>query len=77
MTVFEIAIALGVLVCGVVTYRALRDSGRLDALQKNAWQVGCIDGHFAVIAGTPPVMVGGMHADVRKAIDAAVESKNG
>lgn len=49
------------------------DRVRLDTLQKNHWQVGCIDGQFGVLAGSPPKMLGvGLSKDLREAIDGAV-----
>lgn len=53
-------------------YKANLDKLRLDALQTYNWQVGCIDGQFAVLAGSPPKVVGTPQDSVRKAIDAAI-----
>lgn len=51
------------------------DKARLDALQTYQWQVGCVGGDFAVLAGSPPKVVGTPGPDVRKAIDAALMAK--
>ncbi len=49
------------------------DQLRLDALQTYQWQVGCIDGQFGVLAGSPPKMLlGTLKPSVREAIDAAI-----
>lgn len=49
------------------------DRLRLDTLQKNHWQVGCVDGQFGVLAGSPPKMIGvGLSKNLREAIDGAV-----
>ena len=53
-------------------YKANLDKLRLDALQTYNWQVGCIDGQFGVLAGSPPKVVGTPQDSVRKAIDAAI-----
>lgn len=65
------------LVLGFLAYvlKSGVDKARLDALQTYRWQVGCVGGEFGVLAGSPPKMVGGLHADVRKAIDAALIAK--
>ena len=77
MTVFEwtgllafIALGLGFV---VHMYQGSVDSLRLDALQTYNWQVGCIDGQFGVLAGSPPKMLlGTLKPSVREAIDAAL-----
>lgn len=53
-------------------YRSTVDKLRLDALQTYHWQVACIDREFAVLAGSPPKVVGVPQDNVRKAIDAAI-----
>ena len=53
-------------------YKANLDKLRLDALQTYNWQVACIDREFAVLAGSPPKVVGVPQDSVRKAIDAAI-----
>ena len=53
-------------------YKANLDMLRLDALQTYHWQVACIDREFAVLAGSPPKVVGTPQDSVRKAIDAAI-----
>ena len=53
-------------------YRSTLDKLRLDALQTYNWQVACIDREFAVLAGSPPKVVGTPQDSVRKAIDAAI-----
>ena len=53
-------------------YRGSVDSLRLDALQTYNWQVGCIDGQFAVLEGTPVRQIGVQKPTVRGAIDAAI-----
>ena len=64
-----IALGLGFV---VHMYQGSVDSLRLDALQTYNWQVGCIDGQFGVLAGSPPKMVGVLKPSVREAIDAAI-----
>lgn len=53
-----------------------RDEKRLNALQDNGWQVGYIDGHFAVLGGSPPKIIGSAGKDVREVIDAAILERN-
>ena len=53
-------------------YKANLDKLRLDALQTYNWKVGCIDGQFGVLVGSPPKMVGTLKPTVREAIDAAL-----
>ena len=76
MTVFEWTGLIGftALSLGFVLhmYRGCVDSLRLDALQTYNWQVGCIDGQFGVLVGSPPKMVGTLKPTVREAIDAAI-----
>ena len=76
MTAFEwtgllafIALGLGFV---VHMYQGSVDSLRLDALQTYNWQVACIDREFAVLAGSPPKVVGTPQDSVREAIDAAI-----
>ena len=77
MTAFEwtgllafIALGLGFV---AHMYQGSVDSLRLDALQTYNWQVGCIDGQFGVLAGSPPKMLlGTLKPSVREAIDAAL-----
>ena len=57
-------------------YKANLDKLRLDALQTYNWQVGCIDGQFGVLVGSPPKMVGTLKPTVREAIDAALVERN-
>lgn len=76
MTAFEwlaiAAVALAVAVLTYYFYRTTVDSLRLDALQTYNWQLGCIDGEFGVLAGSPPKMVGSPKPTVREAIDTAI-----
>ena len=76
MTVFEWTGLIGftALGLGFVLHmcRGCVDSLRLDALQTYNWQVGCIDGQFAVLEGTPVRQVGAQKPTVREAIDAAL-----
>lgn len=76
MTAFEwlaiAAVALAVAVLTYYFYRTTVDSLRLDALQTYNWQLGCIDGEFGVLAGSPPKMVGSLKPSVREAIDSAI-----
>ena len=76
MTVFEWAGLIGFTALGLGfvlhLYRGSVDSLRLDALQTYSWQVGCIDGQFAVLEGTPARQVGAQKPTVREAIDAAI-----
>ena len=76
MTAFEwLAIATVALAATVLThylYRTTVDKMRLDALQTYQWQVACIDREFAVLAGSPPKVVGTPQDSVREAIDAAI-----
>lgn len=80
MTVFEWTGLIGVIALGLgfVAYmkRSEIDGLRLDALQTYNWQVGCIDGQFGVLAGSPPKMVGTLKPTVREAIDAALVERN-
>lgn len=76
MTAFEwlaiAAVATAVAVLTYYFYRTTVDSLRLDALQTYNWQLGYIDGEFAVLAGSPPKMVGSLKPTVREAIDSAI-----
>ena len=77
MTVFEWTglIGFAALGLGFVLHmcRGCVDSLRLDALQTYNWQVGCIDGQFGVLDGSPPKMLlGTLKPSVRDAIDAAI-----
>ena len=76
MTAFEwlaiAAVALAAMVLTHYLYRTTVDKLRLDALQTYHWQVACIDREFAVLAGSPPKVVGTPQDSVRKAIDAAI-----
>lgn len=76
MTVFEWTGLIGVAALGmslvVYLYKGTMDKLRMDALQTYNWQVGCIDGSFGVLAGSPPKMVGTLKPTVREAIDAAL-----
>ena len=76
MTAFEwIAISTVALAAMVLThylYHTTVDMLRLDALQTYNWQVACIDREFAVLAGSPPKVVGTPQDSVRKAIDEAI-----
>ena len=76
MTVFEWTGLIGftALGLGFVLHmcRGCVDKLRLDALQTYNWQVACIDREFAVLAGSPPKVVGTPQDSVRKAIDAAI-----
>lgn len=70
-----LVIGLAIVLLAVYDLKMLdrADRLRLDTLQKNGWQVGCIDGHFAVLAGSPPRMLGiGADKDLRTAIDGAM-----
>ena len=62
MTAFEwlaiAAVALAAMVLTHYLYRTTVDKLRLDALQTYHWQVACIDREFAVLAGSPPKVVG-------------------
>lgn len=51
----------------------LSDSLLLDTVQRNRWQIGCIDDHFAVIGGSPPKVIGAQGDDVRVVIAGAKE----
>lgn len=67
-----LAVAL-ILAIHKVAAKDRADRLRLDTLQKNHWQVGCIDGQFGVLVGSPPKMIGGgLNKDLRAAIDVAV-----
>ena len=76
MTAFEwlaiAAVALAAMVLTHYLYRTTVDKLRLDALQTYNWQVACIDREFAVLAGSPPKVVGTPQDSVRKAIDDAI-----
>ena len=76
MTAFEwIAISTVALAAMVLThylYHTTVDMLRLDALQTYQWKIMCIDGHFAVLEGTPARQVGAQKPTVREAIDAAI-----
>ena len=80
MTVFEWTGLIGFALLGMGfvahLYKANLDSLRLDALQTYNWQVGCIDGQFGVLVGSPPKMVGTLKPTVREAIDAALVERN-
>ena len=65
-------VALAAMVLTTYLYRTTVDTLRLDALQTYNWQVACIDREFAVLAGSPPKVVGTPQDSVRKAIDAAI-----
>jgi hypothetical protein len=70
-----LALGIAVLLVGVwdLKMRDRADRVRLDTLEKNQWQVGCIDGQFGVLAGSPPKIIGvGLRKDLREAIDGAV-----
>lgn len=64
-----IALGMGLV---VHLYTSTVDKLRLDALQTYGWQVGCIDGEFGVLVGSPPKMVGTLKPTVREAIDVAI-----
>ena len=66
------AVALATMVLTHYLYRTTVDKLRLDALQTYQWQVACIDREFAVLAGSPPKVVGTPQDSVRKAIDEAI-----
>lgn len=51
----------------------LSDTLLLDTVQRNHWQIGCIDKHFAVIGGSPPKLIGVQGEDVREVIARAKE----
>ena len=76
MTLFELLVAGGAIIVAIplVLYfsRLTIDTLRLDALQTYNWQLGCINGEFGVLAGSPPKMVGSLKPSVREAIDAAI-----
>lgn len=76
MTLFELLVAGGAIIVAITLalyFRRLTiDTLRLDALQTYNWQLGCIDGEFGVLAGSPPKMVGSLKPTVREAIDAAI-----
>jgi len=76
MTLFELLVAGGAILVAIplaLYFRRLTiDTLRLDALQTYNWQLGCIDGEFGVLAGSPPKMVGSLKPSVREAIDAAI-----
>ena len=81
MTVFEWTGLIGFTALGLGfvlhRYRGSVDSLRLDALQTYHWQVGCIDGQFGVLVGSPPKMLAGtLKPTVREAIDAALVERN-
>ena len=79
MTLFELLVAGGTILVAIplaLYFRRLTiDTLRLDALQTYNWQLGCIDGEFGVLAGSPPKMVGSPKPSVREAIDAAILEK--
>ena len=85
MTLFELLVVGGAIIVAiplVLYFRRLTiDTLRLDALETYQWQVACIDREFAVLAGSPPKMVGSLKPSVREAIDAAIlerqEAQNG
>lgn len=76
MTLFELLVVGGTILVAIplaLYFRRLTiDTLRLDALQTYNWQLGCIDGEFGVLAGSPPKMVGSLKPSVREAIDAAI-----
>lgn len=76
MTLLEWVALIGFTALGLYAvlrlYRTTVDSLRLDALQTYNWQVGCIDGEFGVLTGSPPKMVGSLKPSVREAIDGAI-----
>lgn len=76
MTLFELLVSGGAIIVAITLalyFRRLTiDTLRLDALQTYNWQLGCIDGEFGVLAGSPPKMVGSLKPSVREAIDAAI-----
>lgn len=77
MTLFELLVSGGAIIVAITLalyFRRLTiDTLRLDALQTYNWQLGCIDGAFGVLAGSPPKMVGSSpKPSVREAIDAAI-----
>ena len=76
MTLFELLVAGGAIIVAIplaLYFRRLTiDTLRLDALQTYNWQLGCINGEFGVLAGSPPKMVGTPKSTVREAIDAAI-----
>lgn len=76
MTLFELLVSGGAIIVAITLalyFRRLTiDALRLDALQTYNWQLGCIDGEFGVLAGSPPKMVGSLKPSVREAIDAAI-----
>lgn len=65
-------VALAAMVLTHYLYRTTVDKLRLDALQTYQWQVAYMDGDFAVLAGSPPKVVGTPQDSVREAIDAAI-----
>ncbi|QXV72241.1 hypothetical protein Acf1_00044 [Acidovorax phage ACF1] len=73
----DIGIALmiaAILILCILTYRGnLRDRLRIDALQDNGWQVGYIDGAFAVLGGSPRRVIGESGPDLRHVIDRALQ----
>ena len=76
ITLFELLVSGGAIIVAITLalyFRRLTiDTLRLDALQTYNWQLGCIDGEFGVLAGSPPKMVGSLKPSVREAIDAAI-----
>ena len=80
MTFLELGALVAYAVLGLCFVIHLRrgsvDSLRIDALQTYQWQVGCIDGSFGVLTGSPPKMVGELKPTVREAIDAAILERN-
>lgn len=80
MTLFELLVSGGAIIVAITLalyFRRLTiDTLRLDALQTYNWQLGCIDGEFGVLAGSPPKMLAGtLKPTVREAIDAAILEK--
>lgn len=76
MSTLEILALIFVICVGLELVRRMRrkeiDTERLDALQKGQWIIGMVRGEFAVLAGDPPEMLSGSHADLRAAIDEAI-----
>ena len=80
MTLYDLLISGGAIIVAitlVLYFRRLTiDTLRLDALETYQWQVACIDREFAVLAGSPPKVMGKPQDSVRKAIDAAILERN-
>lgn len=76
MSILEIIALVFVTFVGLEIVRRMRrkevDTERLDALQAGQWQIGCIDGKFAVLSGTPPAVITVGHDGVRQALDEAM-----